>query len=52
VNVNFMAGNVTGGQFYLTGTKMGLQKVPASLVNVVQFEIMKQDRHLNLSCLP
>ena len=52
VNVNFMAGNVTGGQFYFTGTKMGLQKVPTPLVNVVQVEIMKQDRHLNLSCLP
>ena len=52
VNVKFMAGNVTGGQFYFTGTKMGLEKVPASLVNVVQVEIMKQDRHLNLSCLP
>ena len=52
VNVNFMAGNVTGGQFYFIGTKMGLEKVPASLVNVAQLEIMKQDRHLNLSCLP
>jgi hypothetical protein len=52
VNVNFMAGNVTDGQFYFIGTKMGLEKVPASLVNVAQIEIMKQDRHLNLSCLP
>ena len=50
VNVNFMAGNVTNGQFYFNGAKMGLEKSPYS--NVVQVEINKRDRHLNLNCLP
>jgi len=50
VNVNFMAGNVTNGQFYFNGSKMGLEKSPYS--NVVQVEINKRDRHLNLNCLP
>jgi hypothetical protein len=50
VNVNFMAGNVTNGQFYFNGAKMGLEKSPYS--DVVQVEINKRDRHLNLNCLP
>ena len=50
VNVNFMAGNVTNGQFYFNGAKMELEKSPYP--NVVQVEINKRDRHLNLNCLP
>jgi hypothetical protein len=50
VNVNFMAGNVTNGQFYFNGAKMGLEKSPYP--DVAQVEINKRDRHLNLNCLP
>ena len=49
VNVEFMSGNVTGGQFYFNGARLALEKGPQD----PRFTLIeKRMRHLYLDCLP
>ena len=50
VNVEFMSGNVTGGQFYFNGARLALEKGPQD--SHFTFQIEKRMRHLHLDCLP